>query len=71
MSVYLVLIIIVFQRADASHAVTLSALSLGMIALAISTMLQAIWQGPVGSGYLAPPVFSAILLGTLSKPTLH
>jgi xanthine permease XanP len=63
MSVYLVLIVIVFRSADASHAATLSALSLGMIALAISTILQAIWRGPVGSGYLAPPVFSAIYIG--------
>jgi NCS2 family nucleobase:cation symporter-2 len=63
MSVYLVLIVIVFRSASASHAATLSALSLGMVALAISTVLQAIWHGPVGSGYLAPPVFSAIYIG--------
>jgi NCS2 family nucleobase:cation symporter-2 len=63
MSVYLVLIVIVFRSADASHAATLNALSLGMIALAISAMLQAVWRGPVGSGYLAPPVFSAIYIG--------
>jgi len=63
MSVYLVLIVIVFRSADASHAATLNALSLGMIALAISTVLQALWKGPVGSGYLAPPVFSAIYIG--------
>jgi xanthine permease XanP len=41
----------------------LNALSLGMIALAISAALQAVWRGPVGSGYLAPPVFSAIYIG--------
>src|SRR6516162_1481060 len=63
MSVYLVLIVIVFRDAGASHAATLSALSLGMVALAISAVLQAIWRGPVGSGYLAPPVFSAIYIG--------
>jgi len=63
MSVYLVLIVIVFRSAQASHAATLNALSLGMVALAISTVLQAIWKGPVGSGYLAPPVFSAIYIG--------
>ena len=63
MSVYLVLIVIVFRSADASRAATLNALSLGMIALAISAALQAIWRGPVGSGYLAPPVFSAIYIG--------
>ncbi|MBV8120824.1 MAG: xanthine/uracil/vitamin C permease [Alphaproteobacteria bacterium] len=63
MSVYLVLIVIVFRSANASHAATLNALSLGMVALAISTVLQAIWQGPIGSGFLAPPVFSAIYIG--------
>jgi xanthine permease XanP len=63
MSVYLVLIVIVFRHAGASHAATLSALSCGMIALAASTVLQSIWKGPVGSGYLAPPVFSAIYIG--------
>ena len=63
MSVYLVLIVIVFRHAGASHAVTLNALSCGMIALAASTVLQSIWKGPVGSGYLASPVFSAIYIG--------
>src|SRR5262249_43706926 len=57
---YLVLIVIVFRRAGASDAATLNALSFGMIALAASTALQSIWKGPVGSGYLTPPVFSAI-----------
>jgi NCS2 family nucleobase:cation symporter-2 len=63
MSVYLVLIVIVFRHAGAGHAAMLNALSLGMVALAVSTMLQAVWKGPVGSGYLAPPVFSAIYIG--------
>jgi xanthine permease XanP len=34
-----------------------------MIALAISTVLQSIRKGPVGSGYLAPSMFSAIYIG--------
>ena len=63
MSVYLVLIVIVFRHAHADNAETLNALSLGMVALAVSTVLQALWKGPVGSGYLAPPVFSAIYIG--------
>src|SRR5215472_12875417 len=63
LSVNLVLIVIVFRRAGAGDAATLSALSLGMIALAISTVLQSVRKGPVGSGYLAPPVFSAIYIG--------
>ena len=63
LSVNLVLIVIVFRRAGAGDAATLSALSLGMIALAISSVLQSMRKGPVGSGYLAPPVFSAIYIG--------
>ncbi|MBV8119687.1 MAG: xanthine/uracil/vitamin C permease [Alphaproteobacteria bacterium] len=63
LSVNLVLIVIVFRRAGAGDAVTLSALSLGMIALAISTVLQSLPRGPIGSGYLAPPIFSAIYIG--------
>ena len=63
LSVNLVLIVIVFRRAGAADAATLDALSLGMIALAISTVLQCLPKGPVGSGYLAPPIFSAIYIG--------
>jgi NCS2 family nucleobase:cation symporter-2 len=41
----------------------LSAVSLGMIALAVASVLQALRAGPFGSGYLAVPVYSAIYLG--------
>ena len=61
-SVYLVLLVIVARAAGVPNATALAIVSLGMIALAISTVLQAIWKGPVGSGYLAVPVFSAIYL---------
>ncbi|MEM7122134.1 MAG: solute carrier family 23 protein, partial [Pseudomonadota bacterium] len=63
LAVYLMLIVIVFRAAGASHETTISATSLGMIAIAVATMLQALRRGPIGSGYLAPPVFSAIYLG--------
>jgi NCS2 family nucleobase:cation symporter-2 len=33
-----------------------------MVALAIAAVLQALWKGPVGSGYLAPSVISAVYL---------
>jgi xanthine permease XanP len=62
-SVYLVLLVVVARAAGTSKLVALDMVCLGMIALALSTMLQAIWKGPVGSGYLAVPVFSAIYLG--------
>lgn len=62
-AVYLILIVIVVRAAGASPEVSRSAVSLGMIGLAIGTVLQALHKGPVGSGFLAPPVFSAIYLG--------
>jgi xanthine permease XanP len=61
-SVYLVLLVIVAREARVPTTTALAIVSLGMVALAISTVLQAIWKGPVGSGYLAVPVFSAIYL---------
>lgn len=63
MSIYLVMVVIVFRAAGASHAVTTSAVSLGMIAMALVSMLQAMRIGPIGSGLLAPSIFSAIYLG--------
>jgi NCS2 family nucleobase:cation symporter-2 len=61
--VYLVLIPIIAKAAAAPHAVMVSAVSLGMIALALAGVLQALRAGPFGSGYLAVPVYSAIYLG--------
>jgi xanthine permease XanP len=63
MSIYLVIVVIVYRDAGASHAATTSAVSLGMIAMALVSMLQAVRIGPIGSGMLAPPIFSAIYLG--------
>lgn len=63
MSIYLVIVVIVFRDAGASHSATTSAVSLGMIAMALVAGLQAMRIGPVGSGMLAPPIFSAIYLG--------
>jgi xanthine permease XanP len=62
-SVYLVLLVLLFRRAGADHAATMNAVALGMVALAAASALQAARLGPVGSGYLAVPTFSAIYLG--------
>jgi len=62
MAIYLVMIAIVVRHAGASTEVAQSAISLGLIAMGISAGLQALWKGPIGSGYLAPPVISAIYL---------
>jgi xanthine permease XanP len=61
-SIYLVLLVIVLQEAGSSLAVAPSTLSFAMIAMGLGAVLQALWRGPVGSGYLAPPVLSAIYL---------
>ncbi|STX29233.1 Xanthine permease XanQ [Legionella beliardensis] len=59
MSVYLVLIIIVVRASKLSDAIAVDAVRVGMIALAIATSLQAL-KPPLGSGFLAAPVVSAI-----------
>ena len=62
-SVYLVIIVIIVRAAGVPADVATSAVSAGMIALAVGTALQALPRGPIGSGFFAPPVFSAIYLG--------
>jgi NCS2 family nucleobase:cation symporter-2 len=62
-SVYLVLLVIVARAAGVPTRTALDMVGLGMLALAVSTVLQALWKGPIGSGYLAVPVYSAIYLG--------
>jgi len=57
---YLVFVALIAQASGASPAVASHAVGLGMIAIALATLLQAHRLGPVGSGYLAPPVVSAI-----------
>ena len=61
-AMYLVMVAIVVRAAGAPAAVAQSAVSLGMLALAVAAVLQALWKGPVGSGYLAPSVISAVYL---------
>lgn len=63
LSVYLVLVVIVVRAAGAGPETARSVVSMAMIASAVGTVLQALPRGPVGSGFLAPPVFSAIYLG--------
>lgn len=61
--VYLVVVVIVVRAAGADTQTARNVVSLAMIAAAIGTVLQALHRGPVGSGFLAPPVYSAIYLG--------
>jgi len=61
-SIYLVIMVIVVQKAGASPLAARNAVSLAMLALGVGAVLQSRRWGPVGSGNLAPPVLSAIYL---------
>lgn len=61
--VYLIIVVIVVRATGVDTETARSAVSMAMIASAVGTVLQALHHGPVGSGFLAPPVFSAIYLG--------
>ena len=59
---YLVMVALVAEAAKLPHAAAQSAIGLAMIAVAFMTVIQSLRLGPVGSGYLCPPVVSAIYL---------
>ncbi len=59
---YLVMVALVAEAAKLPHHDAQSAIALAMIAVAFLTILQSLRVGPVGSGYLCPPVVSAIYL---------
>lgn len=60
--VNLILVAILVRSAHVSAEETRSIISMALIALAIGSSLQALWKGPIGSGFLAAPVISAIYL---------
>lgn len=62
-SSFLVFPLIIAREAHAPPMVVDSILSWSMLVLAIGTTLQALPKGPVGSGYLAPSVMTAVYVG--------
>jgi xanthine permease XanP len=62
-AMYLVLVAIILRHAHVTQSEALGVLGIACVGLAIGTALQSLHRGPVGSGFLAPPVFSAIFLG--------
>jgi xanthine/uracil permease len=60
---FLVFPLIMTREAHVSPAIADSVLSWSMIILAIGTTLQALPKGPIGSGYLAPSVMTAVYVG--------
>jgi xanthine permease XanP len=61
-TIFMVFMVLVVRESGASQQTALSTLSFAMIAVGLGAVLQCLWKGPVGSGYLAPPVPSAIYL---------
>jgi len=62
-SITLVYIVLIASDGGIPAKITSNAISMGMITVGFAAMLQSVWKGPVGSGYFAPPVFSAVYLG--------
>jgi xanthine permease XanP len=60
LSGFLVFPLIMTREAHVSADVADSVLSWSMIILAIGTVMQALPKGPIGSGYLAPSVMTAV-----------
>ncbi len=61
-AIYLVLVAIIIRSAKISAADSVNLMGIACFALAIGTALRALPRGPVGSGFLAPPVYSATFL---------
>ena len=59
---YLVLVALVVEAARLPPDRAVSFMAMAMLGIAIYTLLQVNRWGPVGSGYLCPPVVSAIYL---------
>jgi xanthine permease XanP len=59
---YLVMVALMAGAAKLPHDAARSAMGLAMIAVSFLTILQSLRFGRVGSGYLCPPVVSAIYL---------
>ena len=61
-AIYLILVAIILRHAHATQAMSVNSMGIACLGLAIGTILQALPRGPVGSGFLAPPLFSAVYL---------
>jgi xanthine permease XanP len=62
-AIYLIIVAIILRHARVAESDSIAVMGIACIALAIGTALQALPYGPIGSGFLAPPVFSATYLG--------
>lgn len=61
-SIFLLFPLVVFREAGLSVYALNNILSLSMLAMGVGALLSALRVGPLGSGFLCPPVFSAFYL---------
>ena len=61
-AIYFVLVAIVIRSARVSEQTAADLMSIACIAAGIGTLLQVLPRGPIGSGYLTPPAYSATYL---------
>jgi xanthine permease XanP len=59
---YLILVAIIVRSAGLPADESVDLIAIACVALGLGTALQALPRGPVGSGFLAPPVYSATYL---------
>ena len=63
MSIFLLFPLLVFREVGLGGEQLRDFLSLSMLAMSVAALLSALRLGPVGSGFLCLPVFSAFYLG--------
>lgn len=61
-AIFMIYPLIIGREAGASADVLSAMLRLGMLALAVAVLLQALPRGPVGSRFLAPSIFTGVYL---------
>ncbi len=61
-AIFMIYPLIIGREAGASPEVLSAMLRMGMLALAVAVLLQALPRGPVGSRFLAPSIFTGVYL---------
>src|SRR5262245_40219468 len=61
-AIFMVYPLIITRAAGASAELISAILRVGMLALAVAVLLQALPRGPVGSRFLAPSIFTGVYL---------
>src|SRR5882762_5203094 len=61
-AIFMIYPLIIGREAGVAADVLASMLRMGMLALAVAVLLQALPRGPVGSRFLAPSIFTGVYL---------